>query len=111
MLRKRRPQDRPLKDHIDSYKTTVGLLPVGRVRHSKNYQRIGAKRASNIILPDRMGYVRGLAPRRLAQILPLRPRDTAGAPVPFESSALSWVTIPSDDVVTLILQNRVSSEI
>ncbi len=29
-----------------------------------------------------------------------------GAPVPFRSSVLIWVTIPSGDVMTLILQNR-----
>jgi len=57
------------------------------------------------------GYVWGFIRRRWAQTLPVRPRVIDGAPVPFESSALNCVTVPSGEVTTVILQNRGSSDI
>jgi len=44
-------------------------------------------------------------------MLRLMPVVVAAAPVPFKSSAVNWVMIPSGDAMTLTLQDRGSKEI
>jgi hypothetical protein len=51
-----------------------------------------------------LDYVRGFPWRRWAQILALKPRVIDEAPVPFESSVRTWVTVPVGDTITLSLQ-------
>ena len=77
--------------------------------HCDQTTRTGSGPASELIWIRREGLWLYRANPRSAQTLPRRPNVLVGAPVPFWSSAVTCVTIPSGEAMTVSLQMRGSS--